>query len=74
MRLGLFIYLITYLCFCSTRPASLQLACCALVNERVGTGMAHVAVPDNNGRIGLDDLEVVLAVYWGGHFDVKMAN
>lgn len=72
MQLGLFI--VAYLCFRSTRPASLQLACGAFVNERVGTRMAHVAVPDNNGCIGLDDLEVVLAVYWGGHFDVKMAN
>lgn len=29
--------------------------------------MAHVAVPDDDGCIGLDDLECVLAVYWGGH-------
>lgn len=33
--------------------------------------MAHVAIPDDDGRVGLDDLEGVLAIYRGGHFDVR---
>lgn len=32
--------------------------------------MAHVAIPDNNGCIRLDDLESMLAVHWSGHCDV----
>lgn len=36
--------------------------------------MAHVAIPDNNGRIGLDDLEGVLAVYWSSHCDAIRSN
>ena len=31
--------------------------------------MAHVAIPNNNGRIRLDDLETMLAVHRGGHCD-----
>jgi hypothetical protein len=36
--------------------------------------MAHVAVPDDDGRIRLDDLEGVLAVYCGSHCDVLGSN
>jgi hypothetical protein len=32
--------------------------------------MAYVAVPDNDGCVGLNDLEGVLAVYGSGHYDV----
>lgn len=31
--------------------------------------MTHVAIPNNNGRIRLDDLEGMLAAYRGGHRD-----
>lgn len=33
--------------------------------------MAHVAIPHDDGCIGLDDLEGVLAVYWSSHCDVR---
>lgn len=32
--------------------------------------MAHVAVPDDEGGVGLDHLELMLAVCWGGHGSV----
>lgn len=56
-----------YLCFRCTSLASLQLAARALVNHRVRSRMAQIAVPDDDGCIGLNDLEGVLAVYWVGH-------
>ena len=62
---------LAYLCFRCTWPASLQLAARALVYQRVRARMAHVAVPDDDGSVRLDDLEGVLAVYWSGHCDVS---
>lgn len=59
----------TYLCLGRTWSTSLQLAVGTFINERVWTRVAHIAVPDDDGRIRLDDLEGVLAVYWGGHCD-----
>lgn len=47
---------------CGARAASLQLAFRALEDEPVWTRMAHVAVPEDEGGVGLDHLEVVLAL------------
>jgi hypothetical protein len=64
----------TYLCFGCTWSASLELAVCTFVNERVRPRMAHIAVPDDDGRIRLNDLEGVLAVDRGGHGDELGSN
>ena len=56
--------------FCGAGPASLELATPAFVDVRVGPLVAHIAVPDNDGGIRFDDLEVVLAVGGGGHCDM----
>jgi hypothetical protein len=32
--------------------------------------VTQIAVPDNEGRVRLDQLEVVRAVCWAGHGDV----
>ena len=52
---------------CGARPASLELALCALKNEPVRARVAHVAVPKNEGRVGLDHLERVFALSWLCH-------
>ena len=64
----------TYLCFGCAWSASLELAVCTFVNERVRPRMTHVAVPDDDGRIRLDDLEGMLAVDRGSHCDVLGSN
>ena len=47
--------------------AGLKLALRALVDEPMWTGVAHVAVPENQCGVGLDDLEAVFALAWLGH-------
>lgn len=36
----------------------------------MGSRVAHIAIPENDGGIGLDDLKAVLAIRWGGHCDM----
>jgi len=47
--------------------ACLELALGALVDPPVRPGMAHVAVPEDEGGVGLDHLERVFALSWLGH-------
>lgn len=50
--------------------ACLELALRALVDPPVRAGMAHVAVPEDEGGVGLDDLERMFALSWLGHCEV----
>ena len=50
--------------------ACLELALGALVDPPVRPGMAHIAVPEDEGGVGLDDLEGVFALSWLGHCEV----
>ena len=47
--------------------ACLELALGALVDPPVRPGMAHVAVPEDEGGVGLDHLERVFALSWLCH-------
>ena len=49
--------------------ACLQFALCAFVNVPVWTGMAHVAIPEDQCCVGLDHLERVFAFRRFGHCD-----
>lgn len=53
--------------FGRARPASLELAFGAFKDEPVRARMAHVAVPEDEGGVGLDHLEGMLAFAWFAH-------
>lgn len=57
----------SFRCLCGASPASLELALGALVDEPMWSQVAHVAVPENESRVGFDHLEGVLALSGFGH-------
>lgn len=59
----------TYLSLGLAGPARLELAILALVDEGMRARMAQIAIPLDEVGVGLDHLELVLAVCRGGHGD-----
>lgn len=49
------------------RTAGLELAALAFVDVPVRTRVTHVAVPEDQGGIGLNNLEGVHATAWDSH-------
>jgi hypothetical protein len=54
--------------------ASLQFALGTFVDPPVRPGVAHVAIPKDEGGVGLDHLEGVFAFAWLGHCVVLMLD
>jgi hypothetical protein len=53
-----------------TRPASLELAVLAFEYEPVRPGATHAAVPKQQCRFGLDNLEGVVTITRNCHYEV----
>lgn len=62
-------YLSLRSCLVSTRAAGLELARLALEDVPVRARVTEIAMPKNQGRIGLDHLEGMIASAWDSHVE-----
>lgn len=62
------------LCIVSARTTSFQLAVFALKDEPMRSRTTHSAVPEEQGRLALDDLEAVVTVTGNSHLAELIAG
>lgn len=65
-------YLVNHrLCLVGTWPARLELARLAFEDVPMRARVTEIAVPEDQGSIGLDHLESMIASAWDSHVEVR---